>query len=425
VLTRRDLLRGLGVSIAAAALPAAGLLPSHFARASGSGRRFLFVFAPGGWDPTRVLEPSFGRPGVSMEPDAERWTLGDLAVVDHPARPSVRAFFASHAPRCTVFSGLLVRSIAHEICTEIAMTGASGGLGADWATRIAAATADGHVLPSLVLSGPSYPGDQVFASARTGSGGQLQALVDGRAVRASDMPVAGLSRTEEAVVDRYLLRRARGRAMADAGEMDRALSRDVLRGHEKIAALKQLQYTLRFSTGPGFEDQARVAVDALAAGVSRCVSIGYAGSQQVLGWDTHANNDPQQSALWEGLFSGLNQLVTLLDRTPGPAGGSLADETVLVVLSEMGRTPALNGLNGKDHWPYTSALLLGPGLTGGRTIGGYDDLYYGRPVDPATGAVGGSEPLSAESLGATLLVLADLDPAEHVPGVAPIRGALS
>jgi hypothetical protein len=28
-------------------------------------------------------------------------------------------------------------------------------------------------------------------------------------------------------------------------------------------------------------------------------------------------------------------------------------------------------------------------------------------------------------VGGGLLVLADLDPAEHVPGVAPIRGALS
>jgi uncharacterized protein (DUF1501 family) len=424
MLSRRDLLRGLGVSLAAAALPAAGLLPGTLARATATGRRFLFVFAPGGWDPTRVLEPSFQLRGVSMEPDAEPWTLGDLRVVDHPARPSVRQFFASYAPRCAVLSGMLVRSIAHEICTEIALTGTSGGLGADWATRIGAAAAEGHVLPSLVLSGPSFAGDQVFASARTGQAGQLQALIDGRALDASDLPVRGPSRNEEAVVDRYLLRRARGRSMADGGALDAALSSDVLRAHEKIAALKELGYTLRFTTSPAFEDQARVAVDALAAGVSRTVSIAFAGQQQVLGWDTHANNDPQQSALWEGLFAGLNRLMALLDRTPGPAGGTLADETTVVVLSEMGRTPALNGLDGKDHWPYTSALLLGGGIIGGRTIGGYDELYYGLPVDPASGETGGSEALSAESLGATLLALAGLDPGEHLPGVRPIEALI-
>jgi len=424
-LTRRALLRALGVSVAAAALPAAGLLRPVLSHATGPGRRFVFVFAPSGWDPTRVFEASFGRPGVSMEPQAEPWTLGDLRVVDHPGRPAVRAFFGAHAPRCAVLSGVLVRSIAHEICTEIALTGVTGGVGADWATRIGAAAADGYTLPSLVLSGPSFPGDQVFASARTGGAGQLQALIDGRALEASDLPVSGLARTEESVVDRYLLRRARGRAMAQGGELDRALAADVLRAHEKIAALKELRYDVRFSTGPGFDEQARVAVEALASGTSRCVSIAYTGSQQVLGWDTHANNDPQQSQLFEGLFAGLAGLVGLLDNTPGPAGGALSDETTVVVLSEMGRTPALNGLQGKDHWPYTSALLLGAGIRGGRTIGGYDALYYGRTIDPDTGEIGGGTTLSAESLGATLLMVAGLDPAESLPGVAPIRAVLA
>ena len=43
------------------------------------------------------------------------------------------------------------------------------------------------------------------------------------------------------------------------------------------------------------------------------------------------------------------------------------DETTFVVMSEMGRTPALNGNEGKDHWPYTSALVMGPGLQGSET----------------------------------------------------------
>lgn len=425
MLSRRDLIRALGVSMAAAALPAAGLLGAPLAHATGTGKRFLFVFNPGGWDPTRVFEPSFGRPGVSMEPAAEPWSIGGLTLVDHPERPSVRAFFQSHAQRSLVLSGMLVRSIAHEICTEIALTGSTGGAGSDWATRIAASSADDYTLPSLVLSGPSFPGDQVSATARTGVAGQLQSLIDGRALERSDQPVSGLSRTEQGVVDRYLRRRAHGRALVDGGALDRSLSEDIARGHDKLADLQELRYTLRFDTGPSFEEQSRVAVDALAAGVSRCVSIAFSGAQQTLGWDTHANNDPQQSELWEGLFGGLSQLMGLLASTPGPSGGALAEETIVVVLSEMGRTPALNNLDGKDHWPYTSALLLGDGLTGGRVVGGYDDLYYGRPVDPGTGELGGSRVLSAESLGATLLMLAGLDPGEHLPGVPPLHGVLT
>jgi len=33
--------------------------------------------------------------------------------------------------------------------------------------------------------------------------------------------------------------------------------------------------------------------------------------------------------------------------------------------------------------------------------------------------------LSAEAVGATLLAMADIDPAEHITGVDPIVGALS
>ena len=32
---------------------------------------------------------------------------------------------------------------------------------------------------------------------------------------------------------------------------------------------------------------------------------------------------------------------------------------MVVVVSEMSRTPVMNSDNGKDHWSYTSALLFG------------------------------------------------------------------
>ena len=116
----------------------------------------------------------------------------------------------------------------------------------------------------------------------------------------------------------------------------------------------------------------------------------------------------------------------LLENTPGEREERLADETVVVVLSEMGRTPQLNALDGKDHWPFTSAMLIGPGLTGSRVVGGFDALYYGRSVDPSSGEIAASGPLlSAETLGATLLTLADIDPALHVAGVEPLWGILT
>ena len=421
--TRRDFLRGLGVTLAAASLPAFGLTPM-VAKAAGGHLKFLFVFNPGGWDTTRVFVPAFGT--ADMEPDSATATVDGLTFVDNPARPGVRTFFEQHARETLIINGMLVRSIAHEICTEIAMTGGSGGLGADWPTRIAGSAADAYTLPSLVLSGPSFPGDQVGAAARTGVNGQLQSLVDGRALDASDVPVQGPIRPAEGLLARYLLRRARARVDARGGALDEALAQDLVRSMEKTGDLKDLQYAMRFATGPGIADQTQVAIDALAQGVSRCVTLAFAGNQQVLGWDTHANNDPQQSTLAEDLFTGLGQLMNRLAQTPGEVEASLADETLVVVMSEMGRTPLLNGLAGKDHWPYTSAMLIGPGITGGRVVGGLDDLFYGKLVDPASAEVSErGEVLSAESLGATLLTLADIDPAEELPGIEPLLGVIA
>ena len=76
------------------AAAAAAMAPLATARAalSGGDRKFVFVFAEGGWDVTRVFAPEFANPQVSMEAGADRATTSGIAWVDHRDRPSVRAF---------------------------------------------------------------------------------------------------------------------------------------------------------------------------------------------------------------------------------------------------------------------------------------------------------------------------------------------
>jgi len=62
-----------------------------------------------------------------------------------------------------------------------------------------------------------------------------------------------------------------------------------------------------------------------------------------------------------------------LEALPAPEGGSLLDQTTVLVMSEMGRTPIHNAAIGKDHWPVTSAMLVGAGVAGGRVVGATDD----------------------------------------------------
>jgi len=60
---------------------------------------------------------------------------------------------------------------------------------------------------------------------------------------------------------------------------------------------------------------------------------------------------------------------------------------VVVMQSEMGRTPTYNQGNGKDHWSIGSIMFLGPGIKGNRVIGATDEKQFHVPLDPQTLAI--------------------------------------
>ncbi|MEM6928750.1 MAG: DUF1501 domain-containing protein [Myxococcota bacterium] len=360
----------------------AGLMLARPGRAavSAADRKFVFVFAQGGWDPTRVFATEFANPNVDMEPQGALRTEGGVTFVDHPARPSVGAFLEQHHARTLVLNGVLVRSIAHEICTMIAMTGDSSGLLPDWPARLATLGAIPTTVPHLVLGGPSFPGPNGAAVARTGGAGQLEALLSGAIRDWTDAPTPALPRATEQLVDDFVLRRAEAASGRVTGGNGKGLVDAYARATRSAADLEDLRYTMDFTVGATLLDQIPVAVEALEIGLSRCVTLS-AGTD----WDSHDNNDPTQSANFERTFSGLARLLETLRATPGNTpSATLMEETIVVVMSEMGRTPRLNGFAGKDHWTYTSWMLVGDGITGDRVVGAYDDLYYGLGVDPGS-----------------------------------------
>lgn len=413
---RQFLARSTAVTVASSAL----FGPLARGAVSPIDRKFLFIFASGGWDTTRVFSSQFDNPNVSMEGNADPFTIGNLTVVDGPGRPSVRTFFERYHGISSVIDGLLVPSVAHETCTQIVMTGGTRG-NPDWAALLAGVQSDRYVLPNLVVDAPSFPATFGRAVARSGSNGQLDGLVDGSLLEASDVEVKIPSRSVEGAVDRYLLRRAGAAKLHPRVDNEIEMLDLFHEAQVRATDLKDERYATRFGSGSSLSDKLKVAVEALSTGLSRTVSI---TSPDPYGrWDTHTDNDAQQTVLWESLFSGLIDLVELLSTTTGTSGGILAEEVTVVVLSEMGRTPLLNGDNGKDHWPYTSALLFGAGIAGDRQIGGMDELFQGRPIDLLSGdlaAVGSGVVPSASHLGATLLACADEDPAKWLPGYSPI-----
>lgn len=60
------------------------------------------------------------------------------------------------------------------------------------------------------------------------------------------------------------------------------------------------------------------------------------------------------------------------------------DKLLIYVKSDFGRTPQYNGNHGKDHYPVTSVMFMGPGITGNRVIGASDDKFNALKVNPQT-----------------------------------------
>ncbi|HAA51764.1 MAG TPA: DUF1501 domain-containing protein, partial [Planctomycetaceae bacterium] len=82
----------------------------------------------------------------------------------------------------------------------------------------------------------------------------------------------------------------------------------------------------------------------------------------------------------------------------------LLDETLVVCVGEMGRTPKFENrgsADGRDHWGYCfPALLAGAGVSGG-VLYGQSDRIAGHPLD---------HPVSPADLSATIFDSLGVDP---------------
>lgn len=98
------------------------------------------------------------------------------------------------------------------------------------------------------------------------------------------------------------------------------------------------------------------------------------------GHDSHANNHETQKARANDLDPAFAQLVAdLVER-------DLYDSTIVLCISEFGRTPRINPVAGRDHWPTGfSCVIGGGGLKSGLLIGETDpEGVKKQPTDPIT-----------------------------------------
>ena len=114
-------------------------------------------------------------------------------------------------------------------------------------------------------------------------------------------------------------------------------------------------------------------------------------------WDTHTRNFP---ILRENKLPYFDLTYTALLEDLDQRG--LLDETLVVVMSEMGRTPKINPSGGRDHWTYCyTVFMAGGGLKGGSVYGASD----------AHAAYVKDKPVSTADICATVYECLGIDPA--------------
>lgn len=118
--------------------------------------------------------------------------------------------------------------------------------------------------------------------------------------------------------------------------------------------------------------QAEIALASFKAGV--CISANLNIGQ----FDSHANNDTDQMKLIPEFLAGIAYLLRRAEAL------NLREKLVVIVQSEMGRTPNYNAGNGKDHWSIGSIMFLGPGIRGNRLLGATDEKQFLIPLNPQT-----------------------------------------
>jgi uncharacterized protein (DUF1501 family) len=100
------------------------------------------------------------------------------------------------------------------------------------------------------------------------------------------------------------------------------------------------------------------------------------------GWDTHANQGSHIGSLAGRLAGFDGGARTLKDKL-----GSTWDRTVVLAVTEFGRTVAMNGTRGTDHGVGSAAFLFGGAVKGGQVIADWPGLakhkrHAGRDLAP-------------------------------------------
>jgi hypothetical protein len=340
------------------------------------GPYYVVFNASGGWDTTYLMDPK-GIGGINR-----LYQEGDILTKgQHKFAPTAKQihggmsneeFFGEFGPELLVLNGLDYSVNNHSPGARYMATGKLDSMAyPTFAALVAACKGPKCPLSFLTFGNYSATGN-VVAMSRVPYLQSLQKIANADSIEGNKRSPYhddfALARIEEALQESNaasapqprLPRQERSESMLYAAQVNsKALERVT-------------PYIPKDIPKERLSQQAEIALASFKAGV--CVSANLSIGQ----FDSHANNDVDQMKLIPEFLAGIAYLL----RRAGEL--HIREKMVVVVQSEMGRTPDYNKGNGKDHWSIGSAMFIGPGIHGNRIVGATDEKQFQVPLNPQT-----------------------------------------
>src|SRR5436309_1944372 len=379
VLMRRDFLKACaaaGLGLAAPVLRPAAARAAEKKDDPYAGPYYVVFNASGGWDTTYLMDPK-GIGGINrLYKDGDILTKGAHKYA--PNKKDAKGgmcnedFYAEFGNELLTFNGLDYSVNNHSPGARYMATGKLDSLAyPTFAALVAACRGSGCPLAFLTFGNYSATGNLV-AMSRVPYLPSLQKIANADAVegneRAPYHDKFALERIEKALADEQAAHAADPRLP----RAERAENMLYAAQANSKALQRVTQYIPKTSPKERLSQQAEIALASFKAGV--CVSANLTISQ----FDSHANNDPDQMKLIPEFLA----VIAYMIRRAGEL--KIREQLVIVVQSEMGRTPNYNQGNGKDHWSIGSVMFLGKGIKGNRVFGATDEKQFAVPIEPAT-----------------------------------------
>lgn len=373
---RRDFFKLCGAAGLGLAVPLTRSVTARSTDEPYGGPYYVVFNAAGGWDTTYLMDPK-GVHGINrLYQDGDILTSGNHRFA--PNKPHAKGgmcnedFYAEFGKELLTFNGLDYSVNNHSPGARYMATGKLDSLAyPTFAALVAACRGSNCPLAFLTFGNYSATGNLVAMS-------RVPYLPSLRRIANADA-VDGNERSpyhDRFVTDRIEAALAQGHAARDATPLLPRVERGENMLYAAQASSKALQRVTQYIPASvpkaRLAQQAEIALASFKAGV--CVSANLTIGQ----FDSHANNDTDQMKLLPELLDGVAYLL----RRAGDL--KIREQVVVILQSEMGRTPTYNAGNGKDHWSIGSVQFLGRGIAGNRVIGATDTKQFTVPIDPRT-----------------------------------------